>query len=216
MALPSFWGANKLKRMKQGLLIWNVILTLVAGYLLISQFKSTKNGTAGPRAASGDSTATSKDFRIAYFDMDSIEANYDRVKDVKSELNKMEESINVEMDKLGREYQQRFNYYQNQAQSHGLSPEQEQAAAAELNNKKEAINARKQQLDQQYQELYTRINKEMKSAIEDYLKEFNKTKAYSYIFANESGLFYYRDSTYNITNEVVRGLNISYRKKNIK
>jgi outer membrane protein len=199
--------------MKNGLLIWNVILTLAAAYLLISQFSSSKTGSTGTRPVSGDTVSKSKEFRIAYFDMDSVEANYDRVREVKAELNKKEENINMEMDRMRRDYQQRLNYYQNQAQINNMTPQQQQDAMQELNAINEKINARKQALDQDYQELVSRVNKEMKSAIEDFLRDYNRTRGYSYIFANESGLFYYRDSTYNITNEVVRGLNIGYRKK---
>jgi outer membrane protein len=199
--------------MKQGLLIWNVLLTLVAGYLLFSQFNSSKKGAAGPRYAAGDTTSMNKEFRIAYFDMDSVEANYDRVKDVKAELNKKEDNINIEMDRLSKDFQQRYNYYQNKAQTTGMSQAEQEAAGQELKAMEDKIKNRKMELDQDYQELVSRVNKEMKSAIEEYLKDFNRTRAFSYIFANESGLFYYRDSTYNITSEVVRGLNISYRKK---
>jgi outer membrane protein len=199
--------------MKQGLLIWNVILTVVAGYLLISQLNSSKKSTAGPRSAAGDTTSMNKEFRIAYFDMDSVEANYDRVKDVKAELNKKEDNINIEMDRLSKDFQQRYNYYQNLAQTKGMSQAEQEAAGQELKAMEDKIKNRKMELDQDYQELVSRVNKEMKSAIEEYLKDFNRTRAFSYIFANESGLFYYRDSTYNITSEVVRGLNISYRKK---
>jgi outer membrane protein len=199
--------------MKNGLLIWNVILTLAAGYLLISQFSSQKKGSTGPRSSSGDTASINKEFRIAYFDMDSVEANYDRVKDVRAELSKKEENINIEMDRMGKEFQQRYNYYQNQMQTQGMSPAQQEAAGQELKVMEDKIKNRRSELEQNYQELVSRINKEMKVAIEDYLKEFNRTRSFTYIFANESGLFYYRDSTYNITNEVVRGLNMSYRKK---
>jgi outer membrane protein len=55
--------------------------------------------------------------------------------------------------------------------------------------------------------------KDVKNKIEEYLKTYNNEKGYSYIFAYEPGLFYYRDTMYDITNDVIKGLNDIYKKK---
>ena len=53
--------------------------------------------------------------------------------------------------------------------------------------------------------------KEIKQKIEDFVKDYNVSKNYSYIVAEEPGLFYYKDSVYNITADVIRGLNDKYK-----
>jgi outer membrane protein len=45
------------------------------------------------------------------------------------------------------------------------------------------------------------------------LKEYNQDKKFSYIIANEPGFIFYRDSAFNITNDVVAGLNQIFGKK---
>ncbi len=55
--------------------------------------------------------------------------------------------------------------------------------------------------------------KDVKTRIEDFLKEFNSRKGYSFILASDPGLFYYRDTAYNITRELITGLNQQYSKK---
>ena len=51
--------------------------------------------------------------------------------------------------------------------------------------------------------------------IETFLKEYNKEKVYSFIFEYEpNSLIYYKDTTYNITIDVIAGLNAAYKKKN--
>ena len=199
--------------MKKGLLIWNIALTLLVGFLLFSHFGTKKNVPDAGKKSHSDTTAPSRDFRIAYFDMDSVEANFEMVKDKKAELSRKEDLINVELDRMGKNFQQKYNYYQGQAQSGAMTQAQQEAAGQELKALEDKIKNSKASMEQDYQDLVLRVNKEMKSAIENYLLDYNRTKGYSYIFANESGLFYYRDTTYNITNDVVRGLNISYRKK---
>ena len=53
----------------------------------------------------------------------------------------------------------------------------------------------------------------MKKKIEDFLTEYNKDKNYSYIVSYEQGLFYYKDTAYNITDDVIKGLNEQYKNK---
>ena len=58
------------------------------------------------------------------------------------------------------------------------------------------------------------IMTDIKTRIENYLKEYNKQKTYSFIFAYDpTSIIYYKDSVYNITNDVVDGLNAGYKKK---
>jgi outer membrane protein len=199
--------------MKNGLLVWNVLLTLIAGYLLIAHFRGSKNVTSTIRSGKTDTTNNSSSFRIAYFEMDSVEANFSVVKEVKAELSRRESTINVELDRMGKNLQQRYNYFQNQAQSGALSQSQSDAASQELKTLDEDMKNRKLVLDQEYSDYVTRSMRDVKTKIEEFLKEYNKTRGYSYIVSYEQGLFYYKDSTYNITSDVIKGLNEMYKAK---
>lgn len=74
--------------MKNGLLIWNVLLSLVAGFLLFKQFSPGGNKSAGGKKLTGDSIQSDGQFRMAYFEMDSVAGSFDLVKEVKTELAK--------------------------------------------------------------------------------------------------------------------------------
>ena len=197
--------------MKNGMLIWNVILSLVVGFLLIMQFgsKGKKDGTG--KLPSNDSLRNMGQFRMAYFEMDSVAANFDLVKEVKTELAKKEDDINREMDNLARNFQQKYKYYQDQAQAGSLTQAQVDAASNEIKKLDDDMKARKGQLDQEYNELMVRRQNDIKSKIEAFLKEYNKSKNYSYIISYEQGLFYLKDTAYNITADVVKGLNKEYK-----
>ena len=73
------------------------------------------------------------------------------------------------------------------------------------------IKNRRQQLDQEYNELMVRKQNDIKNKIEGFLKEYNKTKNFSYIISYEQGLFYFKDTAFNITTDVIRGLNQYYK-----
>ncbi|MBC7873196.1 MAG: OmpH family outer membrane protein [Ferruginibacter sp.] len=202
--------------MKNGMVIWNVILSLVAGVLLVLQLGSKKSTPSAVKKSVNDSTVSKDQFRIAYFEMDSVAANFDMVKELKSELISREEAINTEMNNRSKALQQKYNYYQNLDQAGSLTDVQKEAAGKEMQGLDEGMKTRKQQLDQDYNSYMMSKQNEIKSKIENFLKDYNKTKDYSYIVSYEQGLFYYRDTAYNITADVVKGLNEFYKqpKKN--
>jgi len=206
----------KIARMKNGLLVWNVILSLVAGFLLVMHFSSKKSNASRGNKVTGDSSTMNKQFRIAYFEMDSVAANFDMVKELKTELTNKEDAINTEMTNRTKAIQQKYNYYQNLAQAGNLSEAQSDVASKEMKNMDDEMKNRKQQLDQDYNNYMMTKQNEIKTKIEDFLKEYNATKEYSYIVSYEQGLFYFRDTAYNITADVVKGLNEKYKpvKKN--
>ena len=96
--------------MKKGMIIWNVVLTILSVYFLY-QFLS---GGAAKSLASAKA-APAGPFKMAYFEMDSVEANFELVKELKAELMKKEQGIEQEMQKMAANMQNRYNYYQQQA-----------------------------------------------------------------------------------------------------
>lgn len=189
-------------------------MALVA-VLFVLYFSSRNTKTASNFTSSKHDTGAvaSGDFKIGYFEMDSLDSKYELVKDVQAQLNKKQDAMNFELNQMEKKYRDKYNEYQAKAQAGTLSQTQSDQASKELMGMQQEMNARKQSLDQEYQGLYVKLKTDIQKKVEDYLKDFNKSKNYSYIFANESGLFYYRDTAYNITDELVKGLNELYRKE---
>ena len=196
--------------MKNGLLIWNIVLTLAVGYLLIARFSSGKSKTTVTKTSGSDTTGSSSQFRIAYFEMDSVAARFEEVKKLKAELSKKEDDNNNELNKLTKDFRDKYLYYQKEAEAGRLSQSQSDAATEEMKKMDENIKNRKMQLDQDYNDLMMRRQNDIKAKIETFIKEFNKQRNFTYVVSDDPGLFYYRDTTYNITNEVIEGLNKLY------
>ena len=199
--------------MKNGLLIWNVILSLLVGILLVLHFTGNKKNGSASIKPSTDTSSVNRPFRMAYFEMDSVAANFDLVKELKTELSSKEDGITAEMNNRNKALQQKYYYYQEQAQAGKLSQEQQDNASKELKSMDEEMKARKQQLDQEYNNYMMTKQNEIKSKIEAFIKEYNKTKNYSYVVSDDPGLFYYQDTTFNITADVIKGLNDMYKPK---
>jgi outer membrane protein len=207
--------AQKKALMKSGIIIFNAILLVLIAILFYLHFSTTPKKAAAPaQAASAKEPAGTNDFKIAYFDMDSLEASFAMLQDIRTEVNRKEEAINAEKAKMERNYRQKLESYQKQAQTSAMNQVQSEMATKDMMQLQQQIQARSQALEQDYQDFYTRKMKDVKDHIETYLKNYNVQKGYAYIFAYEPGLlFYYRDSTYDITADVIAGLNQGYKKK---
>lgn len=198
--------------MKNVSLVLNVVLLIAVAVLFYLHFSSEKKPEPVKVASShGTSSVPTGDFRIAYFEMDSINNSYAKVKDVKAELGKEEERINGTLTQLQKTYNDRITQYQSQAQT--MTSVESEKANRDILQLQDKIRGAKQELDQKFQDLYMRKMQEVKMKVEEFLKEYNKTKGYSYILAYEPGFIFYRDSAYNITADLVKGLNEQYKKK---
>lgn len=196
--------------MKNGLIIWNVVLTLIAGYLLFNQFGG-KNSKRVEKAATSDSLSVGRPVKIAYFEMDSVATGFVLVKNLKADLTRMETDIETSVAGATKNLQEKYNYYQNLDKEGKLTPEQAQGAAQELKKMEDDINSMRSRKEQDYMDFKARRQNDIKKKIEDFIKEFNKTRGYTFVLSDDPGLFYYRDTTYNITKEVVKGLNETHK-----
>ncbi len=200
--------------MKNGLVILNVILLIGVGVLFYLHFNSAKTGTKSQNKTEQkspiDSSAQSG-CRIAYFEMDSVAANFEKAKEMQGELEKKEEKMNSEMNRLQNLYQQKYVNFQ----QHGatMSSSQLDAARNELGQLDQTIKDTKTSLDQDYKTYYVQTQQEILSMIRKFCSEYNKDKRYAIIISNEPGLVFYKDSTMDITRDLLEGLNKMYGKK---
>jgi len=198
--------------MNKGLLALNIVLLISVAILFFLFFNKKDNASAAIPIRNNHDTAIQKQQTpVAYFDMDSIEANFFLWKQVQTEVVKREAGINDTINQMRNGFQ---SYYQKlQAQSANLSPRQKDSLGNELAQMDAEIKNRTAELNQKYQTYFMSRQQEIVTKIKNYCKEFNKDKKYSYIIAREPGLFYYTDTAYNVTSELLKGLNAFYSKK---
>jgi len=199
--------------MKNGLLVWNVILTLVAGYLLYSHFSKKGKSAVAARNAVKDSISDNKPFRIAYFEMDSVQANTFLVKDVQAEIEKREKEYTGQLSQHEYAYRNKLQEYQQKEKAGTMVQADYEKAQIDLKQLEDRLKNKRQELDQQYQDFVMRSQLSLKKSIEEFVTKYNEAKQYSYIVSYEQGLFYYKDTIYNITADLVKGLNDEYKSK---
>ncbi len=198
--------------MKNGLLVWNVLLTIAAGYLLIKHFTGKKEAPI-VKEWKQDSLSASKPFRLAYFEMDSVQANAYMVKDVQAEIEKREKDYSGQLSQYEAAYRNKLQEYQQKERGGTMTQADYEKAQVDLKQLEDRLKGKRQELDQQYQDFVMRSQLKLKKAIEDFISEYNKEKQYTYIVSYEQGLFYYKDTMFNITADLVKGLNQQYKAK---
>jgi outer membrane protein len=203
--------------MKNGLVILNVILLAAVGILFYLYFRPTKSGHASlatPRDTATTTTAPGS-CKIAYFEMDSVEADFSLAREMKNELQKKEDKFNEEIGRLQNVYQQK--YINLQQHSNNMTSTQVDAARNELMQLEQTIKDTRANADQDYQSYGVQKKQEILAMIRDFCTTYNSDKKYAIIIANEPGLVFYKDSTLDITNDLLKGLNNMYgKRKNAK
>ncbi|MEO6682704.1 MAG: OmpH family outer membrane protein [Ginsengibacter sp.] len=196
--------------MKNALLIINVILLALVGYLYYLQFGSKKS-SKGAEAQKEVSDTTNKKVNIAYIDLDSLQNNYTYYKKIKVDFERKQTSANNEITGMQKRFQNRAMVLQEKAQN--MSPQEQENAMQEMNKMQNDLQIRKQNIDNELFDYNTKMKDDILFRIQDFLKIYNKDGKYSYIFSYEPGFMFYKDSTLDITSDVITGLNELYTKE---
>ncbi len=195
--------------MKKGTLIFNSLVVIAIIVLFVLHFCSKSSSCKQSVAIS--TNVPKGNFKIAYFDMDSIQTNYTYFKEIAKELTDLEQKKHNEVAEKKNEYMKVMKQYQDK----GASMTQAEMAKAQkdMEQRDRDLQLFQQASASELQDVNFKKLHEVKKRIEDFLKDYNKDKGYNYIIINSTELIYYKDSAYNITNDVIKGLNDLYKKK---
>jgi outer membrane protein len=191
--------------MKNILLVTNIILLILVGYLYYLQFGSDKAKAVKQVISSAATGNLHTDSRVSYIDLDSLQNNYSYYKKVKEDFERKQTSANNEIAALQKKYQNRAMQLQQKAAT--MNQKEQEAAMEEINKMQQDMQARKQSIDNELYNYNSKMKEDILNRIQNFLKEYNKDGKYSYIFSYEPGFMFYKDSTLNITPDVIVGLN---------
>ncbi len=195
--------------MKQLSLLLSILAIGISGTLL---FLHLKEGAPVKQVVTATTPAVpGNSFKIAYFELDSLQSNYQYFKDELNTLKTKEVSNNNELASIEKSYQKKIAEWQQKGNN--MSQAEAEAANREYQQMQQNFQNRKQQLDQNINDQMNSTRKKIRDRLETYLKEYNKDRNYAYIFSDFPEGIFYKDTVYNITNDLIKGLNDSYKKK---
>jgi outer membrane protein len=149
--------------------------------------------------------------KVAYFEIDSIQNSYEFFKEVKSALQLKDMENTKQLTNLKNDYIAKYQDLQKYGQS--LSQAEVATRQQELVKAEKNYTSKEQQLAAEMQEESYKRLQEVKKKIETYLAEYNKNKQFAYILSSNPDLMYYKDTAYDITADIIKGLNSEYQPK---
>ena len=130
---------------------------------------------------------------------------------MKAERERIEKAAASVTQNLEKKFQQQIAPLQQQVQSGKLDPNTAQQKAAQI---QAGLEKEGQSAAAQYQKDLAALSKRdslntvnFTNKIQDFLKEYNKDNKYSMVFAKSGLNILYADEGYDITEEVLKGLN---------
>jgi outer membrane protein len=189
----------------------SVLALLSAGVLFYLHF-STPDRKKNSVVAEHHPEEKCEGFRMAYFDIDSLQARYEYFKDASGQIKAKEASITSQLNSLQDSYQKRIKELQEKSST--MTQAEGEAAQREYVQMQQKYQQRQMAMEQELKKHQIDLMTAVRNKIENYLKEYNKQKGYAFILSYEPGfMLYYKDSVYDITDDVIKGLNEQYKKE---
>ena len=194
--------------MKNFTLGLNIVLVVAVGILFYLHFSGAK-GANSPTTST--KSVPSGNFRIAYFEGDSVQTQFEYFKEIQNQLQAKGQENSKQLGEMKNIFNSKLQDFQKVAQS--LSQAEQASKQQELMQMEKAFQGKEKMMSDEFQDEQFKKLQDVKKKIEDYLKVYNKDKGYAFIFSSSPDLMYLKDSVYDITPDVIRGLNELYKKK---
>ena len=185
----------------------SVAIAAVAALSLASCNKSQ------PQVEAKSESKAPAELKIAYVEYDSIMSQYNCAKDFNDVLEKNRQNIQATLAQKQQQLQAAAANFQQKIQQNAYTREQAEAIQAGLQKQSNDLQGLQQRLQNELITEQSKYAKVLHDSIANYLARYNKDKKYSIIFSKSGDNLLYADKAYDITNEVIAGLNKAYKGK---
>jgi outer membrane protein len=147
--------------------------------------------------------------RIAYVNIDTLEANYELLKSKREQFKSRQEQMEGELERSYQQMQTDAEEVQKKAQANNLTQTEYEAAQKRLMQMRQSLETRKQSLSDQLMKEQDEFNKDLKVRLNAFLDDYNKNKHYDYIlsYSDVGSSILYVNKQLDITKDVVDGMN---------
>ncbi|MGI6233176.1 MAG: OmpH family outer membrane protein [Prevotella sp.] len=185
----------------------------VAATLVLSLAACDKSNPQVDKKAAPASNSAVTSNKLAYVEVDSIMTQYTFCKEYSKILEQKGNNIQKTLAGKQQALQTAANNFQQKVQANAYTREQAEAIQAGLQKQSNDLQVLNQRLSSEFQAETDKFNKALHDSLQHYLAVYNKDKKYGMIFAKQGDNVLYADKAYDITAEVVAGLNKVYKSK---
>lgn len=191
----------------------NIILLAAVGYLYYYNFSAKKSDSkvvsAGVASKTNESNVNHQS--IAYVDLDSLNENITFFKQRRKELEQQQKQAETKIGNVIKSLEAKQNNFVKN--NPNATPEQIQNIRVQLAQGQQDIEMEKQKQSQELNQKSFELMEGIQKNLKEFLAEYNKEKKFQFILTTGSGIDYliYKDSTLDITKDVIKGMNLKMK-----
>ena len=160
--------------------------------------------------AAGDTSASG--LKIAYVEVDSLMTQYDFAKDYSVTLQKKSNNARNTLTTKGNALQAAVNNFQQKLNNNGFtSREQAASQQAAIERQQRDLQELQARLENELANETAKFNETLRDSLQNFLKDYNKDKQFSLILTKQGDNILLADKRFDITNDVINGLNKRYK-----
>lgn len=186
-----------------------LVMSIALGLASCNNNKETGN-TETAEIAETEATG----LRIAYVELDSLMSQYQLYKDYEEVLTRKGTDIQNTLAQKQRKLESSATAMQRKYENNGFQTRDElERAQQSLQQQEMELQQLAAKLNNEFNEEQARINQEARDSIQAFLKIYNQTKKYDYVMIKAGDNLLIANPKYNITKDIVTGLNKRYNAK---
>lgn len=168
---------------------------------------------AGKKAIPGDTTATPVPGQITvrYIDEEKLFEEYSLAKDFQESITRLQSKLISAQESRAKEIQQLGNQIETKMKNNGYTTESEyNADMANFNKKQQDAQSYLANLQRTTELEVTQLQTQLQDSIKSYVKTFSVENGYDAVILQSASLYF--NPAFDVTEDVVKGLNARYNK----
>ncbi|HXK75380.1 MAG TPA: OmpH family outer membrane protein [Bacteroidaceae bacterium] len=181
-------------------------LSATACGLLFTQCQNQSHGESVPPAG------TTQSIKIAYVEVDSLLTSYTYWNDLNEAMISKEENIRATINDKAKKLDQAMQLFQHKLKNNAfLTRERAEQENNRLLKQQKDLQQLQQRLQADLIKEQQDNNRQLRDSINAFIEEYNKKAGFDFIFTNTGyDNMLYANKAYNITGEIIKGLNDRY------
>lgn len=160
----------------------------------------------------GAATETATGMKIAYVEVDSLMSQYNFCKEYTLILQKKSNNARNTLNQKGAQLQKAAANFQEKLQSNGFaSREEAERVQMALQRQQQDLQELQNRLGSELDAETAKFNDALRDSLQNFLKVYNKSKKYDIILSKAGDNILYAAKKYDITQDVINGLNKRYK-----
>ena len=160
----------------------------------------------------GAATETVTGMKIAYVEVDSLMSQYNFCKEYTLILQKKSNNARNTLNQKGAQLQKAAANFQEKLQSNGFaSREEAERVQMALQRQQQDLQELQNRLGSELDAETAKFNDALRDSLQNFLKVYNKSEKYDIILSKAGDNILYAAKKYDITQDVINGLNKRYK-----